>query len=74
MATATRHGFADLLSAIPQILEEGNPALQWLALHRRGKTPGEILEQATRECEEYDLAGCRELEEKALEEAPASPR
>ena len=44
--TAHRHGFGALLGPIEEILEQGNPAMQWLRRIEQGATPPEVLREA----------------------------
>ena len=44
--TARRHGFGALIGPIEEILEQGNPAMQWLRRIEQGATPPEVLREA----------------------------
>ena len=44
--TAKRHGFASLLDPIEEILEKGNPAMQWLRRVEQGATPQQVIQEA----------------------------
>lgn len=44
--TAQRHGFGSLLGPIEEILEQGNPAMQWLRRIEQGATPHEVIREA----------------------------
>jgi len=44
--TARRHGFGSLLDPIEGILENGNPAMQWLRRVEQGATPQQVIQEA----------------------------
>ena len=44
--TAGRHGFGSLLDPIEGILENGNPAMQWLRRVEQGATPQQVIQEA----------------------------
>ena len=44
--TAGRHGFGALLEPIEEILEKGNPAMQWLRRIEQGATPQQVIQEA----------------------------
>ena len=44
--TAGRHGFGALLEPIEEILEKGNPAMQWLRRIGQGATPQQVIQEA----------------------------
>ena len=44
--TAGRHGFDGLLEPIRAVLEQGNPAMQWLRRIEQGATPQEVIQEA----------------------------
>ena len=44
--TAGRHGFDGLLEPIRTVLEQGNPAMQWLRRIEQGATPQEVIQEA----------------------------
>ena len=44
--TAGRHGFDGLLEPIRSVLEQGNPAMQWLRRVEQGATPQQVIQEA----------------------------
>jgi len=44
--TAGRHGFGALLDPIEGIIENGNPAMQWLRRVEQGATPQQVIQEA----------------------------
>ncbi len=44
--TAGRHGFGSLLDPIEGILENGNPAMQWVRRVEQGATPQQVIQEA----------------------------
>lgn len=58
---AHQNGFSCFLTPVQRILETGNEAMQWLALHQQGLSIPEIMAQAIREAEQHDAALMEEL-------------
>ncbi|MEO1094624.1 MAG: glutamate--cysteine ligase [Cyanobacteria bacterium J06638_28] len=58
---AHQHGFSCFLTPITQILQSGNEAQRWLALHSKGWNVQDILIQAIQEAEAQDRALAEEL-------------
>ncbi|NJN19939.1 MAG: glutamate--cysteine ligase [Leptolyngbya sp. RL_3_1] len=58
---AHRHGFSCFLTPIKRLLQTGNEAQQWLALHERGYTVAEIMAQAIKVAQQQDQALIEEL-------------
>ena len=56
LETAREYGFAEWLERIPGVLEEGNHAERWIALHDDGVSIASILRQAMDELAELDTA------------------
>lgn len=54
--TAWRRGFASLLAPIEAILEQGNPAMQWLRRVEQGATPQQVIQEAIVELAAVDRA------------------
>ena len=54
--TARRHGFASLLGPIEEILDKGNPAMQWLRRVEQGATPQQVIQEAIVELAAVDRA------------------
>ncbi len=54
--TARRHGFASLLGPIEEILDRGNPAMQWLRRVEQGATPQQVIQEAIVELAAVDRA------------------
>lgn len=52
--TAGRHGFGALLDPLDEILEKGNPAMQWLRRVEEGATPRQVIQEAIVEFAEVD--------------------
>lgn len=58
---AHREGFSCFLTPVGRILENGNEAMQWIALHEQGNTVPEIMARAIREAEQQDMTLADEL-------------
>ena len=54
--TAHRHDFGPLLEPIEHILEQGNPAMQWLRRIEQGATPRQVISEAIVELAAIDRA------------------
>ena len=58
---AHQHGFSCFLTPIRTILQQGNEAQRWLALHEQGYSVADILAIAIREAEQQDYNFAEEL-------------
>ena len=54
--TAKQQGFSCFLLPLKKILREGNEAQRWLALHQRGKSARQIVQQAIQETAAQELS------------------